>query len=143
MFASHAAAAIANARRLQSEQRAKSDLETLIDTSPVGVVVFDARTGSPVSLNMEGRRIVDGLRNPDQTAEQLLDVLTFRRADGREISLREFPLAQAPQHGRDGAGPRRSSSASPTEEASPCCSTQRPSVQRMGRSSRWSSPYRT
>ena len=95
MFASHAAAAIANARRLQSEQRAKSDLETLIDTSPVGVVVFDARTGSPVSLNMEGRRIVDGLRNPDQTAEQLLDVLTFRRADGREISLREFPLAQA------------------------------------------------
>ncbi len=95
MFASHAAAAIANARRLQSEQRAKSDLETLIDTSPVGVVVFDAKTGAPVSLNMEGRRIVDGLRNPDQTAEQLLDVLTFRRADGREISLREFPLAQA------------------------------------------------
>ena len=95
MFASHAATAIANARRLQSEQRAKKDLETLIDTSPVGVVVFDARTGSPVSLNMEGRRIVDGLRNPDQSAEQLLDVLTFRRADGREISLKEFPLAQA------------------------------------------------
>ena len=95
MFASHAATAIANARRLQSEQRAKKDLETLIDTSPVGVVVFDARTGSPVSLNMEGRRIVDGLRNPDQSAEQILDVLTFRRADGREISLREFPLAQA------------------------------------------------
>ena len=95
MFASHAATAIANARRLQSEQRAKKDLETLIDTSPVGVVVFDARTGSPVSLNMEGRRIVDGLRNPDQSAEQLLDVLTFRRADGREISLRVFPLAQA------------------------------------------------
>ena len=95
MFASHAAMAIANARRLQSEQRAKKDLETLIDTSPVGVVVFDATTGSPVSLNMEGRRIVDGLRSPDQSAEQLLDVLTFRRADGREISLREFPLAQA------------------------------------------------
>ena len=95
MFASHAATAIANARRLQSEQRAKRDLETLIDTSPVGVVVFDASTGSPASLNMEGRRIVDGLRNPDQSAEQLLDVLTFRRADGRQISLREFPLAQA------------------------------------------------
>ena len=95
MFASHAATAIANARRLQSEQRARADLETLVDTSPVGVAVFDARTGSPVSLNMEGRRIVDGLRNPNQSAEQLLDVLTFRRADGREISLKEFPLAQA------------------------------------------------
>ena len=46
-------------------------------------------------LNREGRRLVDGLTNPGQTAEQLLDVLTIRRADGREISLREFPLAEA------------------------------------------------
>ena len=95
MFASHAAMAIANARRHREEQRARAYLETLIDTTPVGVVVFNAGTGVPVSLNREGRRIVDGLRNPGQTAEQLLDVLTFRRADGREISLREFPLAEA------------------------------------------------
>ena len=95
MFASHAGMAIANARRHREEQRARADLETLIDTSPVGVVVFNAGTGVPVSLNREGRRLVDGLTDPGQTAEQLLDVLTFRRADGREISLREFPLAEA------------------------------------------------
>ena len=95
MFASQAAMAIANARRHREEQRARADLETLIDTSPVGVVVFNAGTGVPVSLNREARRLVDGLTNPGQTAEQLLDVLTFRRADGREISLREFPLAEA------------------------------------------------
>ena len=95
MFASHAAMAIANARRHREEQRARAYLETLIDTTPVGVVVFNAGTGVPVSLNREGRRLVDGLRNPGQTAEQLLDVLTFRRADGREFSLREFPLAEA------------------------------------------------
>ena len=95
MFASHAAMAIANARRHREEQRAKAYLETLIDTSPVGVVVFNAVNGVPVSLNREGRRLVDGLTNPGQTAEQLLDVLTIRRADGREISLREFPLAEA------------------------------------------------
>ena len=95
MFASHAAMAIANARRHREAQRARAYLETLIDTSPVGVVVFNAGTGVPVSLNREGRRLVDGLTNPGQTAEQLLDVLTFRRADGREISLREFPLAEA------------------------------------------------
>ena len=95
MFASQAAMAIANARRHRDEQRARSDLETLIDTSPVGVIVFDAGTGTPVSFNMEARRLVDDLRNPDQTPEQLLEVLSFRRADGREISLREFPLAQA------------------------------------------------
>ena len=95
MFASQAAMAIANARRHREEQRARAYLETLIDTSPVGVVVFNAGTGVPVSLNREGRRLVDGLTDPGQTAEQLLDVLTIRRADGREISLREFPLAEA------------------------------------------------
>ena len=100
MFTSQAAMAIANARRYREEQRARAHMETLVDTSPVGVVVFDAVTGAPVSLNMEGRRIVDGLRNPDQPAEQLLEVLTFRRADGREVSLQELPLSQALSPGK-------------------------------------------
>ena len=95
MFASQAALAIANAHRYREERRAKADLETLIDTSPVGVIVFDARTGVPVSYNREAGRIVNGLRSPNQSKEQLLEVVTFRRADGREISLEEFPLAQA------------------------------------------------
>ena len=95
MFASQAALVIANARRLREELRARADLETLIDTSPVGVVVFDARTGAPVSVNREMRRIVDGLRDPDQPPEQLLEVLTVRRDDGREIALDELPLSQA------------------------------------------------
>ena len=94
MFASHAVMAIANARRHQDERRAKADLETLIDTSPMGVVVLDAETGAPKSFNREARRIVDILRDPDQSPEMLLEILTFRRADGREISLREFPMAE-------------------------------------------------
>ena len=44
LFASQAAMVIANARRYREEQRARNDLETLINTSPVGVAVFDART---------------------------------------------------------------------------------------------------
>ena len=95
MFASHAAMAVANARRYREERRARADLETLVRTSPVGVVVFDAATGTPAYLNREARRIVGGLLDPDQPPEDLLDALAFRRADGREISLREFPLAQA------------------------------------------------
>ncbi len=94
MFASQAALVIANALRHREERRARADLETLVDTSPVGVVVFDARTGEPKSFNREAGRIVDSLRDPDQTLEDLLDVLTFKRADGREISLREYPLAE-------------------------------------------------
>ena len=94
MFASQVALVIANARRHRDEQRAKTGLETLIDTSPVGVVVFDIRNGAPVSFNREAGRIVDGLRNPDQTPEQLLSAMTVRRADGTEISLLEYPLAE-------------------------------------------------
>ena len=94
MFAAQAALVIANARRHRSEQRARANLETLIDTSPVGVVVFDARTGAPVSFNREAGRIVGVLQPPGRPPEQLLEVLTFRRADGREISLQEFPMAQ-------------------------------------------------
>ena len=78
------------------ERRARADLEALIETAPVGVAVLHANTGAPVSFNREARRIVQELRTPGQTFEQLLDVLTYRRGDGREISLRELPLA--PQH---------------------------------------------
>ena len=95
MFASQVALVVSNARRHRDEQRAKIRLETLVDTSPVGVAVFDMPSGAPVSFNREARRIVDDLRDPDRTAELLLDVLTVRRADGSEISLFEFPLAKA------------------------------------------------
>ena len=95
MFASQAALVIGNVRRYRDERRARADLETLINTSPVGVVVFDARTGVPVSFNREVRRIIGGLQTPGSPVEQLLDVVTVRRADGREIALAEFPLAQA------------------------------------------------
>ena len=95
MFASQAALVIANARRHRDEQRARADLEVLVNTAPVGVLVFDAKTAAVKSVNQEARRIVDDLHGPDRTAEDLLGELTFRRADGRAISLQEFPLAQA------------------------------------------------
>ena len=94
LFASQAATAIANARTYRAEQRARAGLEALIETSPVGVVVFDAQTGDLVSLNREARRIVQGLCLPGQSTEQLLGVITCRRADGREIALDRLPLAQ-------------------------------------------------
>ena len=94
MFASQAALVIANARRHREEQRTRADLETLVNTTPVGVLVLDAGTGEVRSINREARRIVSDLCAPGGSAEQLLEVLTFRRFDGREISLVEFPLAQ-------------------------------------------------
>ena len=94
MFSAQAAMVIANARRYRDERRSKDDLETLINTSPIGVVVFDAPAGVPKSFNREAQRMVDSLRDADQSPEDLLAVVTFRRADGREFSLSEFSLAE-------------------------------------------------
>ena len=94
LFASQAAAAITNARTHRGERRARADLEALIETSPVGVVVMDARAGRPVSFNREARRIVESLRAPGRPPEHLLEVVSVRRADGREVSLAEIPLEQ-------------------------------------------------
>ena len=87
LFASQAAAAIANARAHRGERRARRDLEALIETSPVGVVVFDAGSGRIVSYNREARRIVESLRMPGRPVEELLGIVVCRRADGRELSL--------------------------------------------------------
>ena len=95
MFASQAALAMVNSRRHRDEQKARADLETLVNTSPVGVVVFNAVTGAALSFNQEARRIVGHLLNPGQSPERLLEVVSFKRADGREVALDEFPLAQA------------------------------------------------
>ena len=95
MFACQAALVIANARRYREEQRARIDLETLINTSPVGMVVLDATSGALISFNREAQRIVDDLLDPDQAVAHLLEILTVRRGDGTEVSLRDLPLAQA------------------------------------------------
>ena len=87
LFASQAATAIANARAHQHEQRARAGLEALVETTPVGVVGFDTRTGKPVSLNKEARRIVARLAKDGQSPEELLKTLTCRYSDGREVSL--------------------------------------------------------
>ncbi|MYH41493.1 MAG: response regulator, partial [Chloroflexi bacterium] len=94
MFASQAALVIANARRHRDVQRARGDLETLVNTAPIGVVVVDAATGALVSVNQEARRLVDIL-SPGQPPAELLTSLALRRADGREVSLRDFALAEA------------------------------------------------
>ena len=80
IFANQAALAITNARRYRDEQRAKADLEALVDTSPVGVLVCDAQTLHPVAVNREARRIFGIPRDADP--EPLLRKLAFRRMDG-------------------------------------------------------------
>lgn len=99
MFASQAAMAISNALKYRAEQRAKCDLEALLNSSPMGVLVFDAKTGDVLSLNDETRRMVGGISGQGGSLEHLLSVMTFRRADGREICLAELPLVNVLKSG--------------------------------------------
>ena len=101
LFGTQAAIAIANARAHRAEQqahraeqRARADLEALVETSPVGVVVFDPKTRMPTIVNREMRRIVEALRMPDGSAEELVNVLTSRLADGRELSVDQLEDAE-------------------------------------------------
>ena len=95
LFAAQAALAIANARRYREGQQARANLETVIDTSQVGVAVFNVLSGDPLSLNREAMRIIQGLDLSNRPLKELLKVLTVRWADGQEMSLAEFVIAQA------------------------------------------------
>ena len=92
LFASQAATAIANARTYRDEQRARADLEALVETSPVGVVVLDAKTGQTVSFNQEARRLVEQLLPPGVAPEEAMKALTCRFPNGTELAMNELPL---------------------------------------------------
>ena len=90
LFASQAAAAIANARAHREEQRARAGLEALVETSPVGVVVFDARTAELATVNREARRMVEALGLAGRSPTDLLREVTSRLPDGREVTLEQL-----------------------------------------------------
>ncbi len=95
MFASQAAMAITNARRYGAEQRLSADLEALINTSPVGVLVFDAKTGHLMKLNQEARRILGVASGEESSFEDHLGSITFRHMDGREIPRHQLPVERS------------------------------------------------
>ena len=99
MFASQAALAITNALRYREEQRARANLQTLVDISPVGVLIFDGKTGELLSKNPETLRIARGHGLPGRSLRELRRMLTYRRPDGREIRLEDLPVERALRYG--------------------------------------------
>ena len=90
LFASQAAAAIANARAQRAEQRARANFETLVETAPVGVVVFDAKTTAVVLANREALRITEPLNVPGVTPMELSKTVIPRYAGGREVTIEQL-----------------------------------------------------
>lgn len=99
VFASQAALVIANTRRFSELQRALADREAVVNTAPIGVAVVDAVSGLPVSFNREAVRMMAGLLTDEPRSESFLDVVTIRRADGQEVSLKELSLSRAMSEG--------------------------------------------
>ena len=98
-FAAHSGIAIANARKFEAERRIKTDLKALVDISPIAVLVFDAKTGKLRAANRENQRMVEDLRLPDGSWERMPEVVSFRRADGRELPFSDLPSTRVMQSG--------------------------------------------
>lgn len=99
LFTAQVAVSLGNARKYEKALQAKGDLETLLNIAPVGVIVFEAGTGALIARNKEAERIVGDVGLPGNSWEDALQVLTFRRADGREISLSDLPLVRVLRSG--------------------------------------------
>ena len=96
-----AAAAIANARAHRGEQRARRDLEALIETTPVGAVVFDVASGRMVSSNREARRIGAGTLSVWPAPTAVADVVEGGRSTFLTGGGRDETIARAFEQGAD------------------------------------------
>ena len=85
-FAQQAALALANARAHRKEQRAGADLEALVETCPVGVLVLDAAGGLPLSLKRGARPILVGWNWSLSRTKHALRVLA-QLTSGRDVAI--------------------------------------------------------
>ena len=90
LFASHAAVAVQSARTYHRERRLRADLRALMETAPVGIVVYDAETRKPRRSNQEASRMLAPLALPGRPMSDLPTRVTMRRADGNEVSLEQI-----------------------------------------------------
>ena len=75
-----------------------------MDTSPVGVAVFDAQTGTLVSFNRETARILDSLRMGDRPVDQLLELLNHPASRRERGVPSRYHFGPGAQHRGNGKG---------------------------------------
>ncbi len=98
-FAAHAGNAITNSRKFERERRIKTDLRALVKIAPVGLVVFDAKTGAVLTSNQECQRIGGKVGSEAMSWEEVQQNCTLTRADGREMTIGDRPIMQVMQSG--------------------------------------------
>ena len=91
-FASLAALVISNARRFEGERRARADLEGLVGTAPMCVVVFDAVSGDLTSANREARWLMDELGVTLGSIGELAEADIVWRVGGQVVPTGKYSL---------------------------------------------------
>ena len=99
MFAAQSALVISGARRYQQAQRARADLEALVSTAPLYVLVLDAKTGDITSMNDESRRLIGDRGVTFAKLQEAVYAGSYRRADGQVISEEGIRILDALQTG--------------------------------------------
>ena len=94
LFSALAAIVIDSTRLFSQARQAASNLRTVIETTPVGVAVFNPVSGDPMSLNEAAMKIFKGLDPTNRHLKRMLDSSIVRWTDGQEMSLAEFVFAQ-------------------------------------------------
>ncbi|MBF8299176.1 MAG: two-component system response regulator [Dehalococcoidia bacterium] len=102
LFASQAALAIHNARLHQRVESDRKDLFTererlkaLVETTPVGVFVWEAGTHRLLLVNQEGLRLTGAPLAVGDTWEETLAVGKVKRSDGGEYAPDDLPVPRA------------------------------------------------
>ena len=98
-FAALAGQALENSRRYDRERRIKTDLRALVKIAPVGLVVFDAKSGIILTSNQECQRIAGQDGTAAMSWEAVFDSITMRRSDGQIILAGDRPTMQVLQSG--------------------------------------------
>ena len=99
MFAAQAALVISKAQIHREEQRARAHFETLLNTTPVGVLVFEPENVRLLYANREAERMLGKLIVPGGSLGDFLDSATYRSAQGREIPVRDLPAVKVLRSG--------------------------------------------
>ncbi|MBM3941478.1 MAG: response regulator [SAR202 cluster bacterium] len=94
LFASQAAMAIWNARLHQEAQQVRLGLETLMETSPVGVFVVDSK-GVVQLINREAQRLLGIAHQAGYSLTWYEQAASYLRPDGRVYEIDDLPLQRA------------------------------------------------
>jgi PAS domain S-box-containing protein len=86
-------------RRKRAEEALRERLQVLVDTSPVGILVAEARSGQVSLANQEARRIFGYLQKCEDRLEWYDDAAIRRRPDGQQYAHEELPLERALRSG--------------------------------------------